>query len=282
MDLSKEHILAIKISIFLFIFAIFLSNTTQFFNQNYMMWNAMWWWMWNWFHGQYKYYIVIFLSVFIYLISYFLAKITIKPIEENNKFLKEYNHNLAHEIKTPLTVIMSNLELLELWYDEKIIKSSIEEVKNIKDITNNLLFLSESNEIVDKKNISLKEILENIKNDEININIKNDFIIFWNEILIQRLVNNLVENALKYNIWNEKIKIFLDKNKFKICNKTDIKIDNSETEKLFETFYKADNSSKSFGYWLWLSIVKKITIAHNLKINISLNNNIFCVKITKK
>jgi signal transduction histidine kinase len=50
----------------------------------------------------------------VYFIAYGLAKITIKPIEENNKKLKEYNHNLAHEIKTPLAVVKSNLELLEL------------------------------------------------------------------------------------------------------------------------------------------------------------------------
>jgi len=54
------------------------------------------------------------LSVIIYFVSYFLAKFTIKPIEENNKKLKEYNHNLAHELKTPLAVIKSDLELLEM------------------------------------------------------------------------------------------------------------------------------------------------------------------------
>ena len=243
-----------------------------------MMWNNWWFWIFRW---QNKYYIFLFLSIFIYIISYVLAKITIRPIEENNKFLKEYNHNLAHEIKTPLTVIMSNLELLEIWYDKKIINSSIEEVKNIKEITNNLLFLSESNVLVDKKIISLKNILENIKNENIYTEIKNDFIIFWNEILIQRLVNNLVENALKYNIWNEKIKIFLDKNIFKIYNKTDLNINNNKLEKLFDTFYKATNSSWNCGYWLWLSIVKKIAIAHNLKIKIFIENWYFWVKINK-
>ena len=232
MKISKEQSLALKISILLFISAIWLTYFTQYFNHNFMMWNNWWFWVFRW---QNKYYIFLFLSIFIYIISYVLAKITIRPIEENNKFLKEYNHNLAHEIKTPLTVIMSNLELLEIWYDKKIINSSIEEVKNIKEITNNLLFLSESNILVDKKIISLKNILENIQNDFITFDIKNDFQIFWNEVLIQRLVNNLVENALKYNIWNEKIKIFLDKNIFKIYNKTDLKINNKELEKLFDT-----------------------------------------------
>jgi signal transduction histidine kinase len=47
-------------------------------------------------------------------LSYFLARKTLKPITETNKKLKEYNHNLAHELKTPLSVIKSDLELLEL------------------------------------------------------------------------------------------------------------------------------------------------------------------------
>jgi two-component system, OmpR family, sensor histidine kinase CiaH len=104
--------------------------------------------------------IFIILSFITYFISYFLAKITIEPIEENNKKLKEYNHNLAHEIKTPLAVINSNLELLELSYDRNLISSSKEEIASMVDITDSLLFLSENNELKEKEKINTLELLE--------------------------------------------------------------------------------------------------------------------------
>lgn len=288
MNISNEQALAIKISLILFIFAIFLSNTIPYFNHNFIMWENMWsmmnnwnYKMWYWNFNYYNKIIVIpILTIFIYFIALFLAKITYKPILENNKKLKEYNHTLAHEIKTPLTVLKSNLELLEMWYDKEIVNSSQEEIEYLKNITNDLLFLSENNQLTDKKLISFNKFLQEYKNQEINLNIKNEFTILWNEILIKRLLENLINNALKYKT-NWKIDILIDKNQIIFCNKTDLKIENNETQKLFETFYKWTNSTAWNSYWLWLSIVKKICDIHKIFVKIEIMNNYFCVILKK-
>gem|GEM_PF-6303934 len=56
------------------------------------------------------------------------------------------------------------------------------------------------------------------------------------------MFKNLIDNSIKYNIGNKKIKIFLDKNIFTIENHTDLKINNNDIEKLYDTFFQADNS----------------------------------------
>lgn len=270
MKISKEQSLALKISIFLFIFAIFITYAIQYLNHNSII-NLRW----QWYN---KYFIFPILSVFIYIVAYLLAKITIKPIEENNKKLKEYNHNLAHEIKTPLAVVKSNLELLELWYDKSLVASSIEEINSMRDITDNLLFLSENTTLKDNEKVSFLEIIQGLEIN-INLDVKKDFIINGNKVLIERLITNLVENAKKYKNSNSKIQIFMDKNTFKISNKIKKSIVLEDTSVLFDTFYKLDNSRNTVWFWLGLSIVKKICDLHNLEVNIKVNDWIFEVEM---
>ncbi len=270
MKISKEQSLALKISIFLLIFAIFITYAIQFLNHNSIIDVR-----WQWYN---KYFIFPILSVFIYIVAYMLAKITIKPIEENNKKLKEYNHNLAHEIKTPLAVVKSNLELLELGYDKSLVESSIEEINSMRDITDNLLFLSENTTLKDNEKISFLEIIQSFETN-INLDVKKDFIINWNKVLITRLLSNLLENAKKYKLSNSKIQVFIDKNTFKISNKIKKNIVLEDCSILFDTFYKLDNSRNTSWFWLGLSIVKKICDLHNLEINIKIKDWIFEVEI---
>jgi len=276
MNLSKEHKLAIKISIILLFFAFFLSTILPYYNHFISSWN---WYQMMWKNANNKYLIFIILAIIIYFVSYFLAKITIKPIEEHNEELKNYNHNLAHELKTPLSIIKTNLELLEINFDKEYINSSKEEVNTMKDIIDWLLFLSEKNVLIKKEKISFSEIINKYKTDILDIEIKNDYILYWNEVLIDRMFKNLIDNSIKYNIGNKKIKIFLDKNIFTIENHTDLKINNNDIEKLYDTFFQADNSRNTIWYGLWLSIVKKIIKIHNLKINIKIENWFFKVII---
>lgn len=266
MKISKEHLLALKISILLLIAAVFITYIIQFLNHNSIIDIR-----WQWYN---KYFIFPILSVFVYFIAYGLAKITIKPIEENNKKLKEYNHNLAHEIKTPLSVVKTNLELLELGYDKNLVASSIEEINSMRDITDNLLFLSENTTLKDNEKVSFSEIIQSLETN-INLDFKRDFVINWNKVLITRLLSNLLENAKKYKLSNSKIQVFIDKNTFKISNKIKKNIVLEDSSILFDTFFKLDNSRNTSWFWLGLSIVKKICYLHNLEVNIKIIDWIF-------
>lgn len=270
MKVSKEQFLALQISFLLLIFAITISFTLQFLNHNDIF-NVKW-------QGYNKFFVFPILAIFIYFVALFLANATINPIEKNNEKLKSYNHNLAHEIKTPLAVIYSNLELLELYFDKESIFSSKKEIKNIQEIIDNLLFLSENSNLWETSKISLKSLLSKYENIA-KITYKKDFVLNWNKILLERLLENLVNNALKYKKEKSNIFIKLDKSCLEISNEIENNIEKKDEEKLFDTFYKLDSSRNSSWYWLWLSIVKKITDLHKLNIAVNTEQSIFKIKL---
>jgi len=273
MKISKEHKLAFKISVALFFFWIMLTFLIPYFTHNWFLNNELWMW-----HK--KYIILTLLSFTIYLVSYYLAKITIWPIEKNNKKLKEYNHNLAHELKTPLAVIKSDLELLEIWkrFDLNIIKSSRNEIISMQNIIDSLLFLAENNKLKYKKNLSFSKVLKKYLDNDIELIVKNDFVIKTDEDLIHRLLQNVIENAKKYKKRWTKILIVLDDG-FSISNTVKNNIKQKDLNKIFDTFYQVDDSRNNKWYGLWLSIVKKITLLNSLKIKVKVEEKNFTLSI---
>lgn len=220
-------------------------------------------------------------SFCLFYFSRYLIQLFMKPIEENNTRLKEYNHNLAHEIKTPLTVMTLNLGALENDENQELIESTREEVFKIKNITDTLLFLSE-NFVVKQKElvwiISLieafiqkypnKEVIEFIHKG-IDMKVSIDVNIF------ERLLKNLIENALKYSSdW--RVCITLQKDTIFFTNKVAKNID---TSKLLDMFFQGDNSRNSQGYGLWLTLVKRIIEILGWQIQLSCERKKFTVEI---
>ncbi len=271
MQISKEHKISFYLSFSLLIIAVFLSSIFHKIQlwihfENYIRW-------------QNKYYIFIFLAFFIYIFSYYLISRYAKNIKEANNKLKNYNHHLAHEIKTPLSVIQSNLELLNIDYDKDLVYSSLSEINILKDIVDNLLFLSENNTKIQKEKLCLSDFLD--KYNDLEIIDKNDFCFIWNKSLIDRFISNIIWNAYKYKKTNSKIKVVLDKNICVFENQID-KMPNIENTKiLFDSFYRLRENIDKDWYWLWLSIVKKISDLHNFYIKIDIKNNTFSFILKK-
>lgn len=264
MQISKENKIALTISLSILMLALFVSEIFHIFHINYYLsFSGQW---------QNKYVIFVILAILSYFVSYFLARATIKPIKQANEKLKSYNHNLAHEIKTPIAIIKSNLELLEYWFDKDLVLSSQEELDNMKNITDNLLFLSENRELSDIENINFFELFAKYESQDLNIALKKDFLISWNRVLLESLVRNLLDNARKYRKKDSNIDIIIDKNSVIFSNKIEEKIEEKEIPKLFDAFYKLDNSRNSPWFWLGLSIIKKIADLHKLKVKIELKS----------
>lgn len=206
--------------------------------------------------------------------------------------------NASHELKTPLTSILGYSELLiNMSAKDKnenkktdFIKRINAEALRMKELVLNMLTLSrmEANwqETIDEK-IDLKDIILNvfesnkIKSQKRNINIELDIesaIIIANKEKITEVVNNLVDNAIKYTDDYGEIKIILKNNKDKAIftvkdNGCGIEI--KYLNRIFERFFRVKNEKylKVQGTGLGLTIVKNICAHYNADIYINSEEN---------
>lgn len=201
--------------------------------------------------------------------------------------------NASHELKTPLTSILGYSELLiNMSAKDKnenkktdFIKRINAEALRMKELVLNMLTLSrmEANwqETIDEK-IDLKDIILNvfesnkIKSQKRNINIELDIesaIIIANKEKITEVVNNLVDNAIKYTDDGGEIKIILKNNKDKAIftvKDNGCGIESKYLNRIFERFFRVKNEKylKVQGTGLGLTIVKNICAHYNADIYI--------------
>lgn len=220
----------------------------------------------------------------IYYFSISLAQMVIEPIREHNASLASYSHNVAHELKTPLAVMRSNMELLKLSKSEKLIDSTNEEVISMERIIDTLLLMANprkhfnTSEKIDINTVT-EDIVSSYENNEIHFSReKKKNVIEWNPELYKRVVMNLIENALKYKSgWI--VDIMLISNTLVVSNTVEQEMDKETVQKLTEAFYQADTSRNTQGQWLGLALVKKIVDISGWKIDINCENTLFKVSI---
>ena len=220
----------------------------------------------------------------------YLRKLKLEYINGNQNLVNVIT-NMTHDIRTPLTAIRGYLDLLET---NNLTKKQKEYIKYINTKVNDLTILTEelfdyskiSNNSLDKENVCLNDELENIiasfydlfKEKGINpsITITNKKIIrYINKLSFNRIIDNIIMNALKYS--DEYINIKLDDNgiiTFK--NKTTI-LDRISVAKIFDRFFTVENANKSSG--IGLSIARKLVELNNGKITAKLRNNELVITI---
>jgi len=216
-----------------------------------------------------QYYLMIFtlLSIlFIVAIAYVLGKIFLKPMSDVIKSLEEFIADATHEINTPISNILINIELSRELYP--IIKDSDEFTKiensafRVSKIFKDLSFLKfENNQIKERANIDVnktlverldffKSLIEN-KNLQIDKNIETVKVEIDKEDLI-RLIDNLLSNAIKYTKSSGLLIITLKDEYIEITNDGEIK----NEKKVLKKFVRENKNEGGFG--LGLYIVQKI------------------------
>jgi two-component system, OmpR family, sensor kinase len=191
--------------------------------------------------------------------------------------LKEFTENASHEIQTPLSIVLLNLEEV-LQQDitaetfQKVV-SSINAIKRLSTLNQSLVLLTKigNHQFKADKTLVINDIIEDklqefstlfeTKNLIVEFKNEKNFIIKMNEQLADLLINNLLSNAVNHNFLNGSIRISISEKEFKICNTG---VSNMLTdENIFNRFEKGN--SKSYG--LGLAIVKNICSTHNLEIH---------------
>jgi signal transduction histidine kinase len=222
--------------------------------------------------------------IVIFLLARYLARITIEPIREQSKELEAYSHNVAHELRTPLSIMRSNLELLRIKPEPRFINSTDEEISGMERIIESLLFLAKPGESNEKTELNItkktEEIVEKYKNEApIHYSHEKKHIFKkTNEELYNRILCNLIENAIKYKSEWE-IKIGLTKNAIVISNSIENDLSEIEQKNLTKVFYQWDTSRSSTGYGLGLALVSKIVEILGWKMSIETKNKEFTITI---
>lgn len=215
---------------------------------------------------------VIFLSGFL---AFSVSGRLLRPLKQQKENLEHTLNIVAHDLKTPLSVINTNLYLMKVKNFQNVenhmyqIEKNLEYIKSI--ISNIDALKSISKE--DLEDIKVSEILENIlnkfqtsikeKNIKVEFNKNEDALLKANKTDIEVCFTNLIDNAVKYNIKDGVIKIDISKDSIVIAN-TGKEIKN--LKKIFEKFYREDKAGTTKGLGLGLSIVKKICQKYSFKI----------------
>ena len=217
------------------------------------------------------------------LLIIFLSKKVLAPVEESYQKQKRFITDAGHELKTPLTVISANAELLELDIGEnnEWLSSIKGQVQKLSGLTKELVYLSrmdEGDRVVEKAPFSLDGAVEDcaagfreaalVAGKEIVLDLT-PVTAKANEEMVRRALSLLFDNAIKYAEGAE-IKASLRKEgKWAVLEQSNAaSLSKGEHPELFERFYRPDASRNSAtgGHGIGLSIAKAITEAHSGKI----------------
>jgi len=215
-------------------------------------------------------------------ISYFLARRTLRPIEEAHDAQARFTSDASHELRTPLAAMRSEIEVTlrdknstkeEL---EAVLKSNIEEVDKLTNLSEMLLNMSRLDH--DKLELTAVDIFDLAKqvaeiydksNHRVVIKAAKHPLVEANEAAILELISVLVDNALKYSPEDSLVHIAIASSnrhaKFSVKN-TGPGIDAEALPHIFDRFYRADNSRAKHvnkGYGLGLALAKRIVELHN-------------------
>ncbi len=214
-------------------------------------------------------FIQLLLLVVFGLISYFLARNALKPLQESIDTLDRFAKDLIHDLNTPLTAMKLNLKLLEKDLHVKELKSFIrmkKSVETILELQKSLTVLRQNKAFqIAKINLCpiVYDVVELHKSNFPNLSFLvrcTGFEVKTNPNAIKQVLQNLISNAAKYNKPNGYIKIYTQRNRLFI---QDSGIGIEEASKIFDREYSTHNSSG-----LGLDIVKRLCDAMEIQIEV--------------
>ena len=239
--------------------------------------------------------------------SVYLARVSVKPLLESIQKQKSFVENASHELRTPLAVLQNRLETLfrkpeaTIMEASESIASSLDEVRNMKMLTTNLLNLARRDDGIKPEfsEITPSFFDQTFANYEI-IAEENEKIFEYenlvdrslvtDKVLLKQLMTILYDNALKYTEEEGKIRFvaqFKDRYLYLRVEDNGPGIADEDKKRIFDRFYRVDKARtrQKGGFGLGLSLAKQIVEAFNGTISVRDNKpkgSIFEVKLATK
>ncbi len=225
--------------------------------------------------------VIVFFAVFV------LSGRIIRPITEAYEKQKRFITDAGHEIKTPLTIINANVDILEMELGEgnESLQDIQQQTKRLRSLTEDLVMLTrmeESEHKMIKVGFPISDVVAEAagpfqhlaitQSKEFVCNIQPMLSFYGNDKSISQLTCLLLDNALKYSPSRGTIAFTLVKQNrtlYLSCfNTTQTQVNSEQLKHVFDRFYRTDSSrnSDTGGHGIGLSVAKAIVNAHGGKI----------------
>ncbi|MBQ9750607.1 MAG: GHKL domain-containing protein [Clostridia bacterium] len=218
-------------------------------------------------------------AALVLILIFLLSKKAVKPIAESYEKQKQFITDANHELKTPLTLILANLDIAEAELGQNEWLDDIRfEGHRMTELVNQLVALSRMDEEGQQLNITEialgKLVADTVAEFEplakergkaITSNIEKRISYFGDEALLHRLIGILMDNAIKYCDQVGEITVDLHRGRrtVLIVENTYAAVGELELDRLFDRFYRADKARKfTGGYGVGLSMAKAIVEKH--------------------
>ncbi len=239
--------------------------------------------------------IVGFIAAVTAVFGYIIARVTLRPARNALASQKQFIGNVAHELRTPLSVIKTNTEVALLDTTvasdlREMLLSNVEELDRISQIINNLLSLSAlvRPEGMEFASIDLSALVSKVvdeygalaKGNDLEVTVRKspNMRVWGNMTALQQIVSNILKNAINYTPKGGRVRVTvelaLNNHVELVVQDSGIGIARKDLFRIFEPFYRAepsrtrmqDLSRKSGGTGLGLTIVSELIKAHEGRI----------------
>ena len=217
--------------------------------------------------------------VWFYALWYFFVGKNLRPIRQTIRNLEDFTGNVNHEFKTPLSEIVSSLQLAKKsWKYKAWVDQSITSVKRLTKILDSMIgIVSITDSVYKKQKIDLvrysKQIIRKYEKKYKEKTIEPIFVSYTktnykkiNKEHYYTCFSNLFSNAIKYSHPDSKIYIRLKNNILEIEDQW-VGIDKKNQKKIFDRYFR-ENYSDAEWLWVWLSLVRKIVDINKWKIKL--------------
>lgn len=230
--------------------------------------------------------------VFFTIVGFYIANLFLNPMRSSLLLLDRFIKDTTHELNTPLSTILANIEMIDKSSIGEDNKKKINRIniaaKTVSQLYQDLTYLTLEHDMhKNDENVETKALIENrveyfdilAKTKDITfvLDLKKSYI-HINRHKWTRVIDNLLSNAIKYNNRKGIIHITLRQNMLTIGD-TGIGIEMAKIPFVFDRYIRFNQSEGGFG--IGLSIIKKIIEEYNMKIEIKSKPNEGTVVIIK-
>ena len=204
-----------------------------------------------------------------------MSEFIVKPVSESYEKHKSFITNASHEIKTPLAIINADTALLEesLGEESEWAEDIRKQIKNLTDLTNDLVLLSkivEKHNKIERQETDLTELIREAassfraqavaEDKRYDFDLEEDIKINTDKSMVRQIMSILLDNAMKYS--ERQVEVSLRRTEktaeITVTNDTSTEVTEEDLLHMFDRFYRSDmsRSSGKSGHGLGLSIAK--------------------------